>query len=275
MSFESPTPEGYHYLGRNHRFVEQLCQFVMANTLARVDKRAARAAVIRTRQVATKTTLLLFRCRNVIEQSGKGATKIVAEEMILWGWRGTPQQKEFLDHAEAKALARVSASHFGSHHPSAGGFPRQRAEDTGLTRSRIRRRGRRTVEKARRSARALQRADGHASISKLFTLSCRWISLEFTSFCRMAAKLRIARELSEHPHRRRDPFAGYPGPSRRCSGAAPGDFGLDSSAKVKDEILRAWADAQDYWRIFQRKLESLKADSPPRPKPATFGSFLF
>ncbi len=74
VSFQSPTPEGYHYLGRNNRFVEQLCQLVMANTLARVDKRAARAAVIRTRQVATKTTLLLFRCRNVIEQS-KGGIK--------------------------------------------------------------------------------------------------------------------------------------------------------------------------------------------------------
>ena len=35
ISFESPTPEGYHYLGRNHRFVEQLCQLVMANTLGR------------------------------------------------------------------------------------------------------------------------------------------------------------------------------------------------------------------------------------------------
>ena len=30
VSFLSPTPEGYHYLGRNHRFVEQLCQLVMA-----------------------------------------------------------------------------------------------------------------------------------------------------------------------------------------------------------------------------------------------------
>lgn len=103
ISFQSPTPEGYHYLGRNHRFVEQLCQSIMANTLARQDKRAARAAVIRTRQVATKTTLMLFRCRNVIEQQ-KGQHQIVAEEMLLWGWRGTPQQKEFLDHAEAKAL---------------------------------------------------------------------------------------------------------------------------------------------------------------------------
>ena len=59
--------------------------------------------MIRTRQVATKTTLLLFRCRNVIEER-KGSHQVVAEEMILWGWRGTPQQKEFLDHAQAKAL---------------------------------------------------------------------------------------------------------------------------------------------------------------------------
>ena len=103
VSFLSPTPPGYHYLGRNNRFVEQLCQLVMGNTLARVDKRAARAAIIRTRQVATKTTLLLFRCRNVIEQQ-KGQHQVVAEEMVLWGWRGTPQQKEFLGHAEAKKL---------------------------------------------------------------------------------------------------------------------------------------------------------------------------
>lgn len=111
VSFHSPTPEGYHYLGRNHRFVEQLCQLVMANTLARVDKRAARAAVVRSRQVTIKTTLLLFRCRNVIEQA-KLNHQIVAEEMLLWGWRGTPQEKEFLDHAEAKALlteARASS----------------------------------------------------------------------------------------------------------------------------------------------------------------------
>lgn len=111
ISFYSPTPEGYYYLGRNHRFVEQLCQLVMANTLAHVDRRAARAAVIRTKNVHIKTTLLLFRCRNVIEQR-KGGHEIVAEEMLLWGWRGTPQQKEFLGHSEAKSLlveARASS----------------------------------------------------------------------------------------------------------------------------------------------------------------------
>ena len=103
ISFTSPTPQGYYYLGRNNPFVEQLCQLVMANTLARQGKRAARSAVIRTRQVAVKTTLLLFRCRNVIEQGGDGL-QIVAEEMLLWGWRGTPQQQEFLSHEEARKL---------------------------------------------------------------------------------------------------------------------------------------------------------------------------
>lgn len=47
-----------------------------------------------------------------------------------------------------------------------------------------------------------------------------------------------------------------------AQGQRPKDFGLEPSVKVKDEILRAWADAQHYWSAFQRKLESLKPDSP-------------
>ena len=46
------------------------------------------------------------------------------------------------------------------------------------------------------------------------------------------------------------------------AGQRPVDFGLEGTAKVKDEIARAWADAQDYWRIFQRKLDATKADEP-------------
>lgn len=44
-------------------------------------------------------------------------------------------------------------------------------------------------------------------------------------------------------------------------GQGPSDFGLDGGTKVKDEIARAWADAQDYWRVFQRRLEALKPDA--------------
>lgn len=45
-------------------------------------------------------------------------------------------------------------------------------------------------------------------------------------------------------------------------GQRPADFGLEPTDKVKDEIVRAWADAQDYWRIYQRKLETVKPGSP-------------
>lgn len=44
-------------------------------------------------------------------------------------------------------------------------------------------------------------------------------------------------------------------------GQRPADFNLKTITKVKHEIARAWADAQDYWCIFQRKIESLKPDS--------------
>ena len=115
VSFTSPAPKGFYYLGRNNKFVEQLCQIVMANTLARQDRRAARAAVIRTRDVARKTTLLLFRCRNVIEQARDRQAnphQIVAEEMLLWGWRGTLEERDFLSHETARTLlatARASS----------------------------------------------------------------------------------------------------------------------------------------------------------------------
>ena len=40
-------------------------------------------------------------------------------------------------------------------------------------------------------------------------------------------------------------------------GQKPKDFWLEGSGKVKDEIVKAWADAQDMWRIYQRKIESI------------------
>ena len=45
------------------------------------------------------------------------------------------------------------------------------------------------------------------------------------------------------------------------AGQKPADFGLASEAKVKDEIIRAWTDAQDLWRIFRRKLDGLKPEA--------------
>jgi hypothetical protein len=43
-----------------------------------------------------------------------------------------------------------------------------------------------------------------------------------------------------------------------CLHQSPKDFGLDSSAKVKDEIAEAWAAARAYWSAYQTKIFRLK-----------------
>jgi superfamily II DNA or RNA helicase len=104
VSFESPTPEGHIYLGRNHPLVESLCQIVLAHSIERGRFRAARAAVLRTPAVAVPTTLLMFRCRNVIEEKRAAGHQLVAEEMLLWGYRGLVSDGDHLTSDEARRL---------------------------------------------------------------------------------------------------------------------------------------------------------------------------
>lgn len=40
-------------------------------------------------------------------------------------------------------------------------------------------------------------------------------------------------------------------------GQSAKDFGLQANSKVKDEIARAWADAQDMWRVYKRRIDRL------------------
>ena len=105
VSFDSPTPAGYRYIGRNHLFVEQLCQFLVSLAFEPRPpfRRIARASVIRTDKIDLKTTLIQFRVRNVIrEVSGK--REVISEEMCLWGYRGSGGNAEVLTSEEAKQL---------------------------------------------------------------------------------------------------------------------------------------------------------------------------
>jgi superfamily II DNA or RNA helicase len=105
ISFESPTPQGYRYIGRNHRFVEQLCQYLIMLAFEKHPryKPATRAAVIQTSKVSIKTTLIQFRVRNVIKEV-KSNREVISEEMYLWGYRGSGESSEILDYSEAKTL---------------------------------------------------------------------------------------------------------------------------------------------------------------------------
>ena len=103
VSFHSPTPEKTHYLGRNHPFVEQLCQLILAGSINRDRFAACRAAALRSPSVSIATTLLLFRVRNVIEEKHCDH-ELVAEEMLVWGYRGDPADNDFLSPEEARQL---------------------------------------------------------------------------------------------------------------------------------------------------------------------------
>ncbi|MBL7138673.1 MAG: DEAD/DEAH box helicase [Bacteroidales bacterium] len=114
VSFKSPTPAGYKYIGRNHRFVEQLCQFLLLLAFERHPQfqPVTRAAVIQTDKVLVKTTLIQFRVRNVIKEV-KGSHEVISEEMYLWGYAGSGEDAKILDYVEAKQLLKEASSTTG------------------------------------------------------------------------------------------------------------------------------------------------------------------
>ncbi|HRH37477.1 MAG TPA: helicase-related protein, partial [Flavobacteriales bacterium] len=104
VSFTSPTPDGYRYIGRNHPFVEGLCDYLLACAFEERDgHRLPRATVLRTGQVQARTVVVQFRLRNVIS-TGNGAPDIVAEEVLRWGWRDEGNKRAYLNPDEAHTL---------------------------------------------------------------------------------------------------------------------------------------------------------------------------
>jgi len=107
ISFESPTPAGTIYIGRNHKLVEQLCQFILSLAIDEQSHpkygKVARSAVVLTEQVKTRTTLIQFRVRNVIREIGT-KKEIIAEEVFLWGYTGEGETLNTLPEEESKRL---------------------------------------------------------------------------------------------------------------------------------------------------------------------------
>jgi superfamily II DNA or RNA helicase len=107
ICFESPTPAGQVYVGRNHKFVEQLCQFMLSVAIDNDRKssslKIARAAVVLTKEVLIRTTLIQFRVRNVIREIGS-KREVIAEEVFLWGYEGTGASATILTTEESKRL---------------------------------------------------------------------------------------------------------------------------------------------------------------------------
>ena len=102
ISFASPTPRGYTYIGRNHVFVEDLSRRVVNESINGGEMAACRAMVLETADVTKKTTILLMRVRSVIKDKKDTNRQLVGEEMIFIGYKGNVDaisQKQIFDRA--------------------------------------------------------------------------------------------------------------------------------------------------------------------------------
>lgn len=104
ISFASPTPKGYMYIGRNHPFVEDLSRGVVNDTVNGGPLAASRAMVMTTDAVDAKTTIMLMRVRSVIRDAKRADRELVGEEMIFLGYRGNIDRHDFLSQDEARDL---------------------------------------------------------------------------------------------------------------------------------------------------------------------------
>lgn len=104
ISFASPTPKNYMYMGRNHLFVEELSRSVVNDSINGGPLAAARAMVLATNEVSMPTTILLMRVRSVIRDKRDKEHEIVGEEMIFLGYRGNIDEHNWLSQEEAKKL---------------------------------------------------------------------------------------------------------------------------------------------------------------------------
>jgi superfamily II DNA or RNA helicase len=106
FTFHSPVPQGRRYIGRLHPLVSTMCEDILARSLYPDGKsRVARAAVVSSKDVELRKVVLLVRARNLIKER-KAGRQIVAEELLLWGWKGLAKRRAFLAPAETEALMR-------------------------------------------------------------------------------------------------------------------------------------------------------------------------
>src|SRR5207245_7476502 len=106
LGCERTVAKGVLALVRTHPFVEALSGHVMQSALdPAIGGKARRAGAIRTRRVASRTTLLLvrFRYHLILGRAGE-ASPLLAEECQVLAFEGAPAEARWLDPAEAELL---------------------------------------------------------------------------------------------------------------------------------------------------------------------------
>lgn len=109
ISFKAPVPEGTTYWGRNSDAVELLCEKVLAEAThhQQNNRFAARAAVVKSRNVNERTVIFLLRARHVIKDLKLNGSNMVAEEILTRGYRTV--SKSILTKEEVSDLMKNPA----------------------------------------------------------------------------------------------------------------------------------------------------------------------
>jgi hypothetical protein len=107
--FTLPVPDNVLYLSRTHPLVEGLATYTMDAALDPLQESVAkRCGVIRTKDVAKRTVLLLLRFRyHVITHRGQEETPLLAEACDVVAFRGRTPEPEWLSEDEAEALLQA------------------------------------------------------------------------------------------------------------------------------------------------------------------------
>lgn len=106
ISFKSPAPQDFTYIGRNHPLTTSLAEYLIGEALDASEgvPPASRTGVIRTDAVDRRTTLFLLRQRYLLKSEGKSDT--LAEEAIGWGFEGRPEKMVALEEQEVLRLLK-------------------------------------------------------------------------------------------------------------------------------------------------------------------------
>lgn len=104
-----PVPRRAAHLDRTDPNVQAVARYVLDSALdpalPPAHRPARRCGVLRTGAVARRTTLLLVRFRIHLELRGRDGTKeLVAEDARVLGYRGSPEQPQWLDQPEVDTL---------------------------------------------------------------------------------------------------------------------------------------------------------------------------
>jgi len=107
--FELPVGDGELYLSRTHPVVEGLATHVADSALDALEEAVAkRLGVVRTSDVAKRTTLLLLRLRFHITDSLGRRGALLAEECRAVAFRGAPSEAEWLADEGVEGLLTVA-----------------------------------------------------------------------------------------------------------------------------------------------------------------------